>query len=133
MSRLIQSNQHQEGNTIRISYILTGVLIAYAISLLVFLVTAFILNITNIPDVIIPHLTYVTSVVSIVVGAMHATKQIGERGWLNGGICGLLYFFGLLALTVLIGIELASNEIVLSRLFLAFVFGAIGGVLGINT
>ncbi|UMZ74016.1 TIGR04086 family membrane protein [Natranaerofaba carboxydovora] len=134
MSRLTQRYENEsESKTSRISFILTGVLLAYAISLLVFLVTALLLNLTNISDVIIPHLTYITSVISIVVGSMHATKNIGEKGWLNGGVCGILYFVGLLLLSVLMGIELASTNIILSRLFMAFVFGAVGGVLGINT
>lgn len=134
MSRLTQRYEYDnESKTSRISFILTGVLLAYAISLLVFLVTALLLNLTNISDVIIPHLTYITSVISIVVGSMHATSNIGEKGWLNGGICGILYFVGLLLLSVLMGIELASTNIILFRLFMAFVFGAVGGVLGINT
>ncbi len=133
MSRLNQNYQYEDSKVGRVSYILTGVLIAYSISLLVFLIAALILNFTGISDAIIPHLTYMTSVISIAVGAMHASRQIGERGWLNGGICGLLYFLGLFVLSILIGIDLAANEVILSRLFLAFVFGAIGGVIGINT
>ena len=135
MSRLqYQNYHHEEGSNIsKLSSILTGVLMAYAISLIVFLAAALMLNFSNVSEAIVPHLTYITSVISIIVGSMHASKTIGEKGWLNGGICGILYFLGLLILSIFMGIGLASLSVILSRLFLAFLFGAIGGVIGINT
>lgn len=135
MSRLqYQNYHHEEGSNIsKLSSILTGVLMAYAISLIVFLAAALMLNFSNVSEAIVPHLTYITSVISIIVGSMHASKTIGEKGWLNGGICGILYFLGLLILSIFMGIGLASFSVILSRLFLAFLFGAIGGVIGINT
>lgn len=133
MPRLEHQNSHYEEESIsRINCILSGVLMAYAISLVVFLVTALLLSIANISEVIVPHLTYVTSVLSIIVGAIYTSRIFGQQGWLNGGLCGILYFLGLLILSIVIGVELAGSGVILSRGALAFIFGAVGGVIGIN-
>jgi putative membrane protein (TIGR04086 family) len=71
--------------------------------------------------------------VSIIGGSMYVGRRVKSRGWLSGGLTGLLYIVVILILSYFITMEALSPTGLLSRLFLGFSFGCIGGMLGINS
>ena len=114
------------------SPIILGVLLAYCISLVVFVISSLLFTFTPMPEAIMPYLTYITSVFSILIGGIYAASKIGNKGWLNGGMCGILYLTGLFLLSIILDVEIIFGFQFISRLILSFVIGAVGGILGIN-
>lgn len=110
-----------------------GVLYAYFISLVVFLAFSAVIQYTSLTEAILPYMAYATSLVSIFVGAAYVTKRLETKGWLNGGITGLIYLVGLLIFGMILLPEFGLNAGYISKALLAFVTGAAGGIFGINS
>ena len=119
-------------NTLNFTYILLGVVLGYCISLVAFIASSIIFRFTETPLAILPYFTYLTSLASIIVGGLYTSRQVGRQGWLNGGICGVIYLFGLMLLSFILGVEVVIGFDLVTRFFLAFVAGAVGGILGVN-
>ncbi|ACB85361.1 TIGR04086 family membrane protein [Natranaerobius thermophilus] len=114
------------------SPLVLGVILAYCITLVVFVLASLMFTFTPLPEAVMPYLTYITSIISVLIGSIYAAGKIGYKGWLNGGICGLLYFLGLFILSLVLGVQIVYGLQLISRALLAFVIGAVGGILGIN-
>ena len=71
-------------------------------------------------------------IVSIAVGSIYIAVKIGEKGWMNGGIVGVLYFLILVFLNYLFIRPFNMDLYSLSKLFISLIVGIIGGVIGIN-
>lgn len=110
-----------------------GVLYAYFLSLLVFLVFSALIQYTKLTETILPYTAYAVSLISIFVGASYVTKRLQAKGWLNGGITGLIYLAGLLIFAVILLPDFSLHLGYISKAFLAFVTGAAGGIFGINS
>ncbi len=116
----------------KVRYIAKGTLLALIISLVVCLLLAVVLFLTPLSEGAVPYVVYITGIFSIIIGSAYAAKRIQAKGWLNGGLTGLSYLVILLVLTRVFGLELDVNLHLLTKLLLAFVFGSIGGILGLN-
>ncbi|MGI6657943.1 MAG: TIGR04086 family membrane protein [Dethiobacteraceae bacterium] len=110
-----------------------GVLYAYFFSLVVFLIFSLLIQYTSLTEAILPYTAYATSLVSIFLGAAYVTKRLQLRGWLNGGITGLLYLAGLIIIAMIVLPDFSLNVSYISKAALAFATGAAGGIFGINT
>lgn len=110
-----------------------GVLYAYFLSLVVFLLFSALIQYTGLTEAILPYLAYATSLVSIFVGATYVTKRLEAKGWLNGGLTGLIYLAGLLIFAMILLPNFSLNFGYLSKALLAFVTGAAGGMFGVNS
>ncbi|MEW5784815.1 MAG: TIGR04086 family membrane protein [Bacillota bacterium] len=112
--------------------LLKGIALALALSALLLFIAALVLYFTAVPEKITPYLVFGVSLTAIMSGACFAGKRIGYRGWLYGGVVGFIY----VALMLVIGLFALDNITVgwnlLSKLFLGFVFGATGGMWGVN-
>ncbi len=118
--------------TLEMKYIFKGAFLGLLISLLVLLVSALILLLTPLSEKVVPYAVYLTSIFSIIIGSAYAARRISLKGWLNGGLTGLTYVIVLLLLNRIFGLDLDINLSLLTKLFLGFVMGAIGGILGLN-
>jgi putative membrane protein (TIGR04086 family) len=119
-------------NGIRIGTVLRGVILAYIVTLIIFLVFAVLITYTNFPESAIPTVVVVTTVLSIIIAGTRVARKARSKGWLNGAIAGLtymiiLYFISCLALTGFV-----FDKYVLYMLILGIFTGAFGGVIGIN-
>lgn len=115
-----------------LSVIGIGILLSLAISLGVFLAASVIISYTFVPETIVPYLSFITSILSIFVGALFVTKKISHKGWLNGGLTGLFYVLIVLLLGLLIFGEFPVFTAFLMKVFLGFIFGAVSGIIGMN-
>jgi len=110
-----------------------GVLYAYFLSLIIFLLFSTLIQFTALPESILPYIAYSTSLIAIFAAAAYVSRRLETKGWLNGGITGLVYLVGLLIFATVLFPEFKIHFGYLSRGFLAFVTGAAGGIFGINS
>lgn len=82
----------------------------------------------NIYSIIFPVIT----VVSLVIGAVLAARNNGEKGWLTGGIVGLLFFIFIFVFSSVINGSFAFDITQIYKLIGCFGVGTISGILGIN-
>lgn len=112
--------------------ILKGIALAYIITIIMMLIFSLILTYTSLKESMIPILNTITMIVSIVLGSIYLTIKIGEKGWMNGMIVGVLYFLILLLLNKITINESNLSIISFSKLIISIVTGIIGGMIGIN-
>jgi len=79
-----------------------------------------------------PLMNTVIMMLSIIVGSIYVSKGIKEKGWINGGIVGIVYYLILIILNLIFLKSLALDIFSISKLALACITGIIGGVIGIN-
>ena len=110
--------------------LLKGVASALALSFVFALVFALVLRFVALPNQAIYPTNQVLKGVSLCVGVLLHIR--GEKGWLKGGLCGVLFT----ALSYLLFSGIAGNFslswLALVELVLAFFAGALGGVIGVN-
>ena len=115
-----------------IKILLKAVALALILSVVLLFIAALIFYFTALSEKITPYLVFGVSLVAIITGSSYAGKQIGTRGWLYGGIVGLIYVIAMLATGIFVRDSVAVNLNLITKLFLGFVFGAIGGMWGVN-
>ncbi len=111
---------------------LKGVFLALLFSLIALLLIALALYLTELSEKIALYLVYGTSIAAILWGSSYATRRIGARGWLNGGIIGLLYVLLMLGGGFIIVEDMAMGWSLAVKLFIGFILGALGGMWGVN-
>lgn len=113
------------------SPILSGLVLMLAIVVIGSLVVALLLQFTGLSERSMPVITYAVNALSLVVGGFVAGRKARERGWLYGGVTGVLYTLVLLLISFL-----AFDAAVTSKTFVSmissFAIAAIGGMLGVN-
>jgi len=80
----------------------------------------------------IPLLSTIIMIVSIAVGSIYMAIKAEEKGWLNGGIVGVLYFLILLLLNYLFIKPFIFDVYTIGKLFISLVAGVVGGMIGVN-
>lgn len=115
-----------------IKYIIKGLALAYVFTLVLVLVVSFLLTYTRLKESTIPLLNTIIMIISISVGAIYIAVNIGERGWLNGGILGVFYFIILILFNYLFVKPFTFDIFSISKFFISLITGIIGGILGIN-
>ncbi|HHW09542.1 MAG TPA: TIGR04086 family membrane protein [Firmicutes bacterium] len=68
---------------------------------------------------------------SVTIGGILAGKAAGRLGWLHGVVTALFYM--VLAALITSGAENITSRFFSGSMLLACVFGAIGGMIGVNT
>lgn len=110
-----------------------GVLYAYIASLVVFLVFSALIQYARLTEAILPYIVYATSLGAIFTAAAYVARRLKTKGWLNGGITGLIYLAGLVVFAAVLLPDFQVHLGYLSKAFLAFAAGAAGGIFGINS
>lgn len=115
-----------------ISYILKGLVLAFLFSLVCFLILSIVLSLTSISENIIKPSSYIVMIVSIVIAGIYVAMKVDKNGWLYGSITGLLYIIILTIISMIVIGGFSLNQILISRVLIGIIAGAIGGILGIN-
>ena len=111
--------------------ILSGLTYTFSIVISSVLIFALLLTFTSISDTYLPFISYFITVLSILVGGFVSGKRSGEKGWYYGGITGTIYGILLVIITFL-AFEMDINFRSLILVVLTFLFGAFGGIFGVN-
>lgn len=116
----------------RVTIILKNVFVAYCIALLMFLIYAFALEFTVIPESSIPIVVFVVSMISVFIGSSFAVIKIKENGLINGGLVGLIYILVLYLLSSIFSTGFGMNGYTFSMIIFNVIIGMIGGIIGVN-
>ena len=110
--------------------VVKGLLCALVVALLATVIFASVLQAAPLPDSVIYPVNQTIKVVAIVLGAFLFVR--GEKGFLKGGVVALL-FTALSYLTFsALGGDFSLGWLVLLELILAFLIGAVSGILTVN-
>ena len=110
--------------------IVKGALFSVALSLLLAIVFAVILRIGAISDKLIYPVNQAVKVVAVAIGVLLFVR--GEKGWIKGGIIGLLFTaLSYLAFSALGG-DFSLSWLIIAELFLGFFSGALSGIIAVN-
>jgi len=109
-----------------------GILNAYLLTLVLFLMLGGILYFTKMSEDIIPTAVVVLSALSIIISGINATRDIDHLGWLHGGLIGFLYVAVLLIVGFFIMPSMSYGVSTVVDFVLGFAVGALAGVLGVN-
>ena len=107
-----------------------GVGAALGCSLLSTVILACLLRFGALPDKAIYPINQVLKVVFVAASAILFVR--GEKGWLQGGITGLLFTALAYVTFSAIGGDFSLSWLAIVELILAFFAGALGGVIGVN-
>ncbi|MDI3311198.1 MAG: TIGR04086 family membrane protein [Thermoanaerobacterium sp.] len=124
--------QNYDNRVLNIPGIIVGLLVSYIITLLFFIIYALVLTYTPLSELTLPTLTMLITIIGIVLAGAIAARNTKSKGWLNGGLAGLLYVLLMLFLGVYFVKEAGINAGVALKLIWGVVLGAIGGMIGIN-
>lgn len=109
-----------------------GLLVAYAITCIVFIAYAILITYTEMTTDSLNLVVTVTSIISALVAGYDAAKAAQRRGWLWGLIAGLLYALILVIIGYWIGQGFEFDLRTVTTLLLSIAGGGLGGVIGIN-
>jgi len=113
-------------------HVAVGVLIAFAITCIVFLAYAMLITYTNMSERNLPIVVAVTTLLSVMVAGFDAAKGATQRGWLWGMGAGLIYVLILAILMVILLPDFAVDGRTFTVVILGLAGGGLGGILGIN-
>ena len=110
--------------------IVKGVACALIISLLGAIIFAVILRACALSDKVIYPITQTIKWVALSVGVLLFTR--GEKGWLKGGIVGLLFTAVSYLAFSAIGNQFSLSWLILAELVFALFIGALSGIIAVN-
>lgn len=125
-------SQEYNNRVINIPGIATGVLAGYIITLLFFIIYALVLTFTPLSEMTLPTLTMLVTIIGIVISGALSARNTNSKGWLNGGLAGLLYVTIMLILSIFFIKELGSTSSWTIKYIWGVALGALGGMIGIN-
>jgi putative membrane protein (TIGR04086 family) len=114
------------------SPMLSGLLYAFITMGLAALAASVILIMGDQGEEVLPVYAYVIHGVSALFGSFVAGRRSGHKGWYFGGLLGVIYS----VIVLLVGFLSFDRGVDMSTLYFAagaFVVGAIGGIMGVNT
>ena len=112
--------------------LIKGIIVSYIITIPAFIIFAFILTYTSFPEKFISPAVIITTIVSILTAGSAVTKNLKNKGWLNGSIVGLVYMAALYIASSIIFRDFSINRYVVTMMMVGIITGSIGGIVGIN-
>lgn len=113
--------------------IFRGLLRALLFSFIFLLFCTLALYFSPLPEMFVPYFIFGATLLSILLGSIYVGKRTDEKGWLRGGFTGLFYVLLLILLCYIFHIGFIPGFNVITKIFLGFCFGILGGVIGINS
>ncbi|SFS58682.1 TIGR04086 family membrane protein [Marininema halotolerans] len=113
------------------SPLLAGISIVLGVVLSGSIITAMLLRFTSVEESSLPYFAYGINALALLSGGWISGRQAGHRGWLYGGLTGIIY----VVLVLIIGFLAFNTQMrVQPVLFTLCATGiaAIGGIFGVN-
>lgn len=120
-----------EGRT-RTSAVISGVLIGYAITCIVFLGYAMLITYSSFTGQGLPLVVTITSLAAVLIAGFDAARGAESRGWLWGMIAGFVYVLILICIGAWVNSSFKADIRTLTLFVLALAGGGLGGMMGIN-
>lgn len=124
-------NNEKQNDTI--TSLTKGVIFSYLITVLVFIVYGILLTYTETTEKNIQMVVMITTVLSVLVGGIIASKGVRSKGLIFGMLVGVVYalIMIMIAFCILPTIKITTKMIMI--IILAISAGGIGGIIGINS
>jgi len=113
-------------------HLFIGVVMAFAITCIVFLAYAMLITYTNMSERNLPIVVAVTTLLSVMVAGFDAARGATNRGWLWGMVAGLIYVLILAIIVIIMLPTFAVDGRTVTVIVLGLAGGGLGGILGIN-
>ncbi len=114
------------------SSILKGLVCSFLILIISSIILGFLFSIFNaLNEEVISRILLVMNYAAIFAGGIYAARISRQKGWLTGGLVGLMYMILILILGAQ-WVEVAFSLDLLLRIISGFIAGAVGGIIGIN-
>lgn len=124
--------QNDDNRVLNLPGIVVGLLTGYIITLSFFIIYAIVLTFTSISELTLPTLTMLITIVGIVISGTLSARHTKSKGWLNGGIAGILYALIMIILGAFFIKDIGPSYSWAVKLIWGAILGAIGGMIGIN-
>ncbi|MGC5327983.1 TIGR04086 family membrane protein [Brevibacillus sp. SYSU BS000544] len=111
--------------------VVSGLLFTFGLVLIGSLLTALLLQFTDLRENSLPYFTYAINTIGLLIGGIVTGRKCGAKGWYYGGLTGLAYFT-LVLLIGFLGFDAPLQLMTLLYLIGAFVVSAMGGAIGVN-
>lgn len=121
-----------ESENLGLLSIFKGILTAYIITIPLFMLFALIMSNTDFPQRLVSPSVIIITVISVFTAGLVSTRGAKSKGWLNGGLVGLIYMLLLYLLSSIVYKSFAINQYVITMAIIGILTGAIGGIVGIN-
>lgn len=122
-----------QGESLKFTNLMKGLLMSYIVTIPAFMLFALILANVNFPQRLINPCVVVITIASVLTAGIVSTKGIKDKGWLNGGIVGLVYMLMLYIASSIAYKSFKIDKYVVTMTVIGILAGAIGGIAGINT
>lgn len=116
----------------RFYYLSKGMCLSILISVPLFFIIAYAINITDFPEEYMPPALLSTILISIVISSFYATAAAKSKGWFNGTLIGFIYMFILVILRWVLENRISFNKDILTMLLCGLLIGSICGIAGLN-
>lgn len=113
-------------------YIIKGIIFGYLLTLICYFILGGIIYFTNLSDKVILIVFPIVSILSIAVAGFYVSRNTTSKGWLKGGIVGLLYILILLLIGRFIIPNHSFSSSGLIKSIIGFIIGSIGGIIGVS-
>ena len=128
-----EASSIERPKAINLAAVVTGVLTAYMVALVFLVLGAALIHYTTLSEQLAPHMVFMVTLVSLLLGAWIAGKKATSRGWLNGGLVGFIYVISLILLGILFLENIITVSSIVSKIFLGIAISVFGGVWGVNS
>jgi len=115
-----------------VQYIGEGVLRALIVTIIAVLIFSLISNQIAISQSVTSVLFIVFTMLSIIYGAVIATRKINKNGWVNGLLVSAIYLACIITISKLAGNDNTAGISLILRIAIGLVVGMLAGMLGIN-
>lgn len=123
---------NKKSNSMTVS-LTKGVIMSYIITTIVFIVYGVLLTYTELTEEKIQIVVMITTVISVLIGGVIASRGVNSNGLMFGMLVGLIYAI----IMIMIGLCLLPTLKITSKMIMIFILsisaGGIGGIIGINS
>lgn len=131
-TRAYKQAKETDGTGKLLSGLVKALLLAFGLTLLIFLICSLLLTYTGLAEKSIPFIVIITIVLSTAVsGALYA-RRTGKKGYVNGALIGVFYVLVLYIVSLLTAGSFRFSPYIFVLLAIGIFSGSFGGIMGIN-
>jgi putative membrane protein (TIGR04086 family) len=112
--------------------IIKGIILAYAVTIVLIIIYAMILAFTKVSESTIPVCMIVITLISVMASSSIMVSKIKEKGLVNGAIIGLTYIGIIYLISSVFDTGFMLNGYSVIMILLTALAGIIGGITGVN-
>nr|WP_252187873.1 TIGR04086 family membrane protein [Anaeromonas frigoriresistens] len=107
-------------------------ILSFIVTLIFFVLFTLILTYTKLSENLIPLIDSIILIISISLGAIKMSINTSKRGFLNGGVVGLVYIVILIIFSMIFMKDFQFSTYTLTKLIIGLVTGILAGMIGVN-